>query len=177
MTTDEKPTTAAPNNTTGQTESVVVPEKTDQPVSNTVADTATKPRDTPVEKPAEKQKPIEELWQIVTSQSHPEIWGVVLADPAAHVPSQIVLQKFLNAYDGDLTKAKETLTNTLKWRHENKPLELLKHAHAKAKFDGLGYVTIYGTASAGQPEGKEVFTWNIYGGVKDINETFGDLSE
>ena len=172
---DEKATTAAPNNTTGATETVVVRDKTETATNGTATAPLKSTEGQEQLKPA--STPLQELWQIVKSHTHPEIWGVTLADPERHPPTQIVLQKFINAYDGNLAKAKETLTNTLDWRHKTKPLDLLKKAHAKAKFDGLGYVTSYGTAAAGEPEGKEVFTWNIYGGVKDIKTTFGDLPE
>jgi len=55
-------------------------------------------------------------------------------------------------------------------------LELLQKKFNAAKYAGLGYVTTYGGEDAG-PEGKEVFTWNIYGSAKNINETFGNLEE
>lgn len=158
MSTEPKATTAAPNNTTGQTETAVVPEKSEEPVkaNATTTDTA-KPAEAP-KSDVSTTSPIEDLWQLAKKHDHPEIWGVLLADPATHVPSQIVFQKFLNAYDGDLVRAKDTLTRTLDWRHQTKPLELLKKAHAKGKFDGLGYVTAYGSALPGEKDGKEVFS-------------------
>jgi phosphatidylinositol transfer protein SFH5 len=194
MSADEKPTTAAPNNTTGQAETAVVPENKEiasepGPTAATASaaaeiapngdaaaaaklDNATTTADQSQPPPA----PIQQLWLIAKSHDHNEIWGVQLADPETHVPSQIVFQKFLNAYDGDLAKAKDTLTNTLDWRKETRPLDLLDKGHKKAKFEGLGYVTEYGT-SGEDPEAREVFTWNIYGGVTDINNTFGELDE
>ncbi|KAI1806561.1 CRAL/TRIO domain-containing protein [Daldinia bambusicola] len=132
-------------------------------------------------KPDEPTTPIQELWKVVQAQSHPEVWGVTLADPATHVPSQIVLQKYLNANDGDVVKARDQLEKTLAWRAKMKPLELAKQTFSKAKFEGLGYVTKYVAgdekAADENPESREVFTWNIYGGVKSINETFGVLEE
>lgn len=197
---EPRATTAAPNNTTGQAETAIVPETkgaTSDPgtaaAAATVAASGTsetpangnaakdaKPSETAP--PAEEQSkappaPIQRLWSIAKAHDHPEIWGVQLADPNTHVPSQIVFQKFLNAYDGDLDQAKETLIKTLHWRQQTKPLDLLTKAHQSGKFDGLGYVTSYGPGTAGEPESKEVFTWNIYGGVSDINKTFGDLQE
>ncbi|KAL2186173.1 CRAL/TRIO domain-containing protein, partial [Thermothelomyces heterothallicus CBS 203.75] len=123
------------------------------------------------------ETPIGQLWAAARASGHPEIWGVTLADPSSHVPTRIVLQKYLNANDGDLAKAKDQLTKTLEWRAKTKPLELVKKVFSKAKFDGLGYVTRYLEDGSGEPEGKEVFTWNIYGGVKSIEETFGKLDE
>lgn len=132
--------------------------------------------------PAETSKPetkpsapLTDLWATAQAHAHPEIWGVTLADPETHVPSQIILQKYLNANDGDLAKAKDQLTKTLDWRAKTKPLELLQKKHSKEKFSGLGYVTTY-TADA-DAKAKEVFTWNIYGSVKSLEDTFGKLEE
>lgn len=187
MSADEKPTTAAPNNTTGQAETAVVPDDTElasepgpaaataaaatETVANGDAGPAAKSDET-----SPPPAPIQQLWLIAKAHDHPEIWGVQLADPETHIPSQIVFQKFLNAYDGDLTKAKDTLTKTLDWRKETRPLDLLDKGHKKAKFEGLGYVTDYGTGGD-HPEAREVFTWNIYGAVSDMDNTFGDLNE
>lgn len=110
--------------------------------------------------------------QLAKENGHPEIWGVPLADPATHVPSQIVFQKYLNANDGDLDKAKDQLAKTLQWRAKMKPLELVYRVYPKSKFEGLGFVTTYTSGAA-----REVLTWNIYGNVQSIEETFGDLDE
>ncbi|KAL1870908.1 hypothetical protein VTK73DRAFT_2363 [Phialemonium thermophilum] len=129
---------------------------------------------------APSKTPIAELWELAQAHGHPEIWGVTLADPTTHIPTRIVLQKYLNANDGDLAKAKDQLKKTLEWRAQTRPLELVKKKFNKAKFGGLGYVTSYteegGENAAGGPK-KDVFTWNIYGGVKSIEETFGNLNE
>lgn len=131
-----------------------------------------------MEKPVEKKAtPIEELWALAKSHGHPEIWGVSLADPQTHVPSQVILQKYLNANDGDLIKAKDQLTKTLDWRAKMQPLELMKKQFSQTKFGGLGYTTVYGDVDAADPEAREVFTWNIYGSVKSLEETFGKLQE
>lgn len=131
-----------------------------------------------IEKAAPALSPIAQLWEASKASSHPEIWGVTLADPDTHVPSQIVLQKYLNANDGDVAKAKEQLIKTLEWREKMKPLDLLKKAFDKTKFGSLGYVTAYvaGDAAA-DPELKEVFNWNIYGAVESIDQTFGNLEQ
>lgn len=131
------------------------------------------------EKVEEKSKstPIQGLWSLANSHGHHEIWGVTLADPDSHIPSQVVFQKYLNANDGDLNKAKDQLQKTLEWRKQMKPLELLEKSHSVEKFDGLGYVTSYGSSDGGEPDGKEVFTWNVYGIVKDHSNTFGNIKE
>lgn len=119
--------------------------------------------------------PITQLWKLVQDSDHPEIWGVTLANPDTHIPSQVVFQKYLNANDGDVELAKAQLTKTLEWRKKAKPLELIGKTFSRAKYEGLGYVTTYGTGEG--PEGREIFTWNIYGGVKSIPETFGNVEE
>lgn len=80
---------------------------------------------------------------------------------ATNIPTQIILQKYLNANDGDVTKAKEQLTKTLEWRAKMKPLEMIKGKYSKEKFGGLGYVTVYGpeVEKSTEPEYKEIFTW------------------
>jgi phosphatidylinositol transfer protein SFH5 len=86
---------------------------------------------------------------------------VKLTDPSTSIPTQIILQKYLNANDGDVTKAKDQLTKTLEWRAKMKPLEMIKGKYSEIKFGGLGYVTVYepeGEKSA-EPESKEIFTW------------------
>ncbi|EPE06990.1 phosphatidylinositol transfer protein sfh5 [Ophiostoma piceae UAMH 11346] len=113
---------------------------------------------------------------------HPEIWGVTLADPETDIPSQIVFQKYLNANDGHLAKAKDQLLKTLQWRADTKPLELIEKEYTREKFYGLGYVTTYyndtaATYKSDEPETKEVFTWNIYGNAKDKTATFGEIDE
>lgn len=138
--------------------------------------------DTTTEKtPGDLKPEVAKLWEVCQAHEHKEIWGVTLRDPSSDVPTQIVLTKFLNANDGDTTQAVDQLTKTLDWRAKTKPLELLKKSFSKAKFGGLGYVTSH-TEAAGSEESKdpalkEVFTWNIYGNVKSMDETFGNLEE
>lgn len=127
------------------------------------------------QKSADSSSPIQALWADAQQNAHKEIWGVTLADPATHVPSQIILQKYLNANDGDLNKAKEQLKNTLNWRAKSNPSALIEKKYSKDKFTGLGFVTSYTDDTAGSSGQKEVFTWNIYGGVKDYEKSFGDL--
>ncbi|KAK0610977.1 CRAL-TRIO domain-containing protein, partial [Immersiella caudata] len=132
--------------------------------------------ETEKELPISEESPLAQLWKTAQATGHPEIWGVTLADPDTHIPSQIVLQKYLNANDGDLVKAKDQLVKTLEWRAKMQPLELVKKVFNKAKFEGLGFVTTHGDDVV-EPENNEIFTWNIYGGVKSIEETFGNVDE
>ncbi|KAH8655187.1 CRAL-TRIO domain-containing protein [Xylariales sp. PMI_506] len=117
---------------------------------------------------------LSQLYAAAVAHGHPEVWGVTLADPETHVPSQIIFQKYLNANEGIFSKAKDQLIKTLDWRAQMKPLELLEKTFDKAKFDGVGYVTSYTDDTVEGPESKEVFTWNVYGIVKKMEETFGD---
>ena len=102
------------------------------------------------------------------------MWGVELSTES-HAPSSIVLEKFLRANTKDVAKAKAQLIEALKWRKKMNPVKLLEEtAFDASKFGGLGYVTVYPQAEG---KVKEIITWNIYGGVKDIKGTFGNVEE
>ncbi|KAL8370029.1 hypothetical protein RB595_000404 [Gaeumannomyces hyphopodioides] len=165
------PVTAAPAaaSTTPGPEALKDTEATKAAVPAATSEPETKPT-TPA-----ASTPLKDLWATAQAHAHSEIWGVTLADPETHVPSQIILQKYLNANDGDLAKAKDQLTKTLDWRAKAKPLELLEKKYNKQKFSGLGYVATYATDAGAKA--KEVFTWNIYGSVKSMEDTFGKLEE
>jgi hypothetical protein len=110
------------------------------------------------------------LPSILEKTGHPEMWGVTLKD-SNDPPTANVLIKFLRANEGNAKLAEEQLTKALEWRKKMDPLSIADAARfSKTKFGGLGYVTTYNAS-------KEVFTWNIYGAVKDINGTFGDVDE
>lgn len=132
--------------------------------------------------PATAQTPLSQLFtalpSIVSSANHSEIWGVTLSQDKNHVPTSIVLEKFLRANDRDVTKAKAQLIEALKWRKEMQPAELLdKEEFDPAKFGSLGYVTTYESKDVRNGGRKEIVTWNIYGAVKDLKSTFGDVKE
>ncbi|KAI3319269.1 CRAL-TRIO domain-containing protein [Xylariaceae sp. AK1471] len=162
-------TTAAPPAPASAPEAEPAPASAPAPAPTPVApqETAKAPL------PDEPTTPLQELWLTAKAHSHPEIWGVTLADPSTHIPSQIVLQKYLNANDGDVVKSRDQLTKTLDWRKKMQPLELIKQTYSKEKFGSLGYVTVHSKDGVT----KEIFTWNIYGNVKSIDTTFGDLDE
>lgn len=105
---------------------------------------------------------------MISSTNHSEMWGVELTDPSISTPTQVILQKYLNANDQDVARAKDQLTKSLAWRAKMKPLELTKAKHSREKFSGLGYVTVYqGVEKSYEgyhkkptaPESKEIFTW------------------
>ncbi|KAL3486278.1 CRAL-TRIO domain-containing protein [Aspergillus germanicus] len=113
---------------------------------------------------------------ILSTTGHSEMWGVPLKNDATDVPTINVLIKFLRANAGDLKLAEEQLTKALAWRKEYDPLTLVdseKKSYAEAKFGGLGYLTTYER----EDKGDFIVTWNIYGAVKKIDETFGDIEE
>lgn len=94
--------------------------------------------------------------------------------PSPPHTTMVVLQKFLRANAGDVTKAKEQLISSLKWRKEYRPLEALNETFSKDKFGGLGYVTKIKGAKETKNE-DDVVTFNIYGAAaKDFKKTFGD---
>jgi phosphatidylinositol transfer protein SFH5 len=118
-------------------------------------------------------KLFKELPAIIKEADHNEMWGVTLGDES-HIPTTIVLEKYLRANTNDVSKAKAQLTEALKWRKRMEPSKLLEAEYDSAKFGDLGYVT---TFPAAEGKSKEIITWNIYGAVKDIKATFGDVQE
>jgi hypothetical protein len=102
------------------------------------------------------------------------MWGVELTN-SSDVPTSIVLEKFLRANNQDVAKAKAQLIEAMKWRKGIQPRKLLDETEFdQAKFGSLGYVTVYPKTDSHE---KEVVTWNIYGAVKNKQETFGNVEE
>lgn len=114
----------------------------------------------------------ENLPGIIAAAGHSEMWGVSLKN-SADIPTVNVLIKFLRANEGNLPAAGEQLRKALEWRKATKPLELIESGkYSATKYGGLGYLTTY--EQDGHPL---VFTWNIYGAVKNMSATFGDSDE
>lgn len=147
---------------------------TDTKAANPVDAAAAVKETTPTKTPFEQFDA--KLPEILKEVGHDEMWGVKLAFPASsHIPTGIVIQKFLNANDGDLTKALEQFTGALKFRKEKKPLDLVTKTFSAKKFADLGAVTVYDVKDSSVPE---VFTWNLYGNVKGkMDEVFVPLDE
>jgi hypothetical protein len=156
-----------------------VPAAEDQKIGASEASSQAQPAPVVEEKsPASADTPLSkllsELPSIIEEADHKEIWGVELSD-ASHVPTSIVLEKFLRANTKDVAKAKAQLVEALKWRKKVDPAKLLTEAEFDpAKFGDLGYVTVYSKTESHE---KEIVTWNIYGAVKDNKETFGNVEE
>ncbi|KAL2863352.1 CRAL/TRIO domain protein [Aspergillus lucknowensis] len=182
-TTTEAAPTAAPGTTEAKSEA---PPETEQgPAEETTMATASEEKKMAEDEPSKpeyftKTPALEELFDrlptILSNTGHGEMWGVPLKHDAADVPTINILIKFLRANVGDLKLAEEQLTKALEWRKQYDPLTLVdsaKRSYDAAKFGGLGYLSTY------EREGKGdlVVTWNIYGAVKKIDETFGDIEE
>ncbi|KAL1879152.1 Non-classical phosphatidylinositol transfer protein (PITP) [Diaporthe australafricana] len=162
-------------------EAAKVDEKTEtKPTADEAAATKEKAPAAAAKDVTPKKTPFEEfdakVPDILKEIDHDEVWGVKLVTPASsHVPTQIVIQKFLNANDGDLTKAIDQFKGALKFRKEKKPLELIRKTFKAEKFGDLGAVTVYPVKDSSIPE---VFTWNLYGNVKGkIDDVFTPLDE
>ncbi|KAL4964454.1 CRAL/TRIO domain protein [Aspergillus stella-maris] len=114
----------------------------------------------------------ERLPTILSTAGHSEMWGVPLKHDTADISTINVLIKFLRANGGNAKPAEEQLSKALTWRKENDPTALVKKTYDSDKFAGLGYLTQY------QREGKSdlIVTWNIYGAVKKVEATFGDVN-
>ena len=112
------------------------------------------------------------LTDIVAQAGHGEMWGVKLA-ASDHAPTQVILQKFLRANNGDVAAAEKQLISALEWRKKVNPTALVSEVFDAKKFGDLGFVTKHKDDA-----GKEtIITWNIYGSVKDNKATFGDVQE
>lgn len=123
-------------------------------------------KDTPLTKLASQ------LSDITQRAGHSEMWGVQLSN-LDHIPTKVVLQKFLRANNGDSAAAKDQLLSALQWRKDMRPEQLVTQAFDKKKFGDLGFVTVHQ-----DKDGKEtIVTWNIYGAVKDKKATFANVKE
>jgi hypothetical protein len=173
--------TEAPSQTSAAPAPAPVPAKEEEEETG-ASETPSQPQSTPA---AEEKGPVSptgtplsnlfaELPSIIATVGYTEMWGVELRN-SSDVPTCIVLEKFLRANTQDVTKAKAQLIEALKWRKEVQPQKLLDETEFdQAKFGGLGFVTAYPKTESHE---KEIVTWNIYGGVKDKQATFGDAKE
>ncbi|KAF5533244.1 SFH5-phospholipid transporter [Fusarium phyllophilum] len=136
----------------------------------------TVPAAVPAENPATPETPLTKLnahlEDIFTKTLHKEMWGVQLTN-IDHVPTKVVLQKFLRANNDDPVAAEKQLTQALEWRKKVNPTALVTQTFDKSKFGDLGYVTVH----KGENGKETIITWNIYGAVKDNKATFGNVEE
>jgi hypothetical protein len=136
----------------------------------------TVPAAVPAENPATPETPLTKLnarlEDIFTKTLHKEMWGVQLTN-IDHVPTKVVLQKFLRANNDDPVAAEKQLTQALEWRKKMNPTALVTQTFDRSKFGDLGYVTVH----KGENGKESIITWNIYGAVKDNKATFGNVEE
>ncbi|SCO87220.1 related to SFH5-phospholipid transporter [Fusarium oxysporum] len=136
----------------------------------------TVPAAVPAENPATPETPLTKLnarlEDIFSKTLHKEMWGVQLTN-IDHVPTKVVLQKFLRANNDDPVAAEKQLTQALEWRKKMNPTALVTQTFDKSKFGDLGYVTVH----EGENGKETIITWNIYGAVKDNKATFGNVEE
>ncbi|RBR03270.1 hypothetical protein FVER53590_02522 [Fusarium verticillioides] len=130
----------------------------------------------PAENPATPETPLTKLnarlEDIFTKTLHKEMWGVQLTN-IDHVPTKVVLQKFLRANNDDPVAAEKQLTQALEWRKKMNPTALVTQTFDRSKFGDLGYITVH----KGENGKETIITWNIYGAVKDNKATFGNVEE
>lgn len=173
---EDKPTEDKPaeDKAAGETKAESKPAEPAGAAAGTTQEKEKEPEPTPKKTPLDQFDA--KLPELLKEIGHDEMWGVKLVSPASsHVPTAVVLQKFLNANDGDLAKAVDQFKGALKFRKEKKPLELLGKTFSANKFADLGAVTVYTVKDSAIPE---VFTWNLYGNVKGkMDEVFVPLEE
>ncbi|CAK9785875.1 CRAL/TRIO domain-containing protein [Cutaneotrichosporon oleaginosum] len=106
---------------------------------------------------------------IIDAASHRQIWGVTLDGATPTFATLLILQKYLRSVADDVDAAAAALQSTLVWRREFGLDAAPIWEEQFEGFEGLGYVTHLSTG--------EVVTWNLYGAVKDLGATFGDLDK
>jgi hypothetical protein len=124
----------------------------------------------------------DKLASIIAEAGYNEMWGIRLQEHFAHVPTTIILQKFVRANIANADKeggvvgaAAEQLTRALAWRREMLPRHKLDlDSFDLNKFNGLGYLTKHETLNGPRPI---IITWNLYGSVPDKKATFGNVDE
>ncbi|KAI8875161.1 CRAL/TRIO domain-containing protein [Backusella circina FSU 941] len=97
------------------------------------------------------------------------LWGMPLDKDSNDDRLRVLLVKFLRARDLDLPKAREMLTNTLKWRKEFNADTILEEEFDTSIFNNdIGL--LYKTDNEGSP-----VTYNFYGKI-DQQTVFGDVN-
>ncbi|PIA14997.1 CRAL/TRIO domain-containing protein, partial [Coemansia reversa NRRL 1564] len=116
---------------------------------------------------------VEDAGKASTKPVNASLWGIpLLSESDSETPERdlrldVILAKFVKARNNDVEKAREMLTNTLKWRAEFGVDGILEETFPEDVFGKVGY--LYGHDTAGRP-----VTYNFYGGL-DNKLVFGDL--
>lgn len=116
-----------------------------------------------------------QLEATVKEAGHSEVYGITLST-STPFHTKLILQKFLRANQNDVSRAKQQLLDTLKWRKEFDPVKAMNETYSKERFGGLGYVLEL-EGVPGSENKRDIATFNIYGAVKDKKATFGDLDK
>ncbi|PWW72215.1 CRAL/TRIO domain-containing protein, partial [Tuber magnatum] len=104
-----------------------------------------------------------------------KMWGVTLSTDREDFHTKLILQKFLRGNKNDVAAAEKQFVETIKWRRGYFDADgKVIGTWDQKKFAGLGWITKEKVRSSDQ---EVVVTWNIYGAVKNFNETFGDVDE
>ncbi|KAF2262614.1 phosphatidylinositol transfer protein SFH5 [Lojkania enalia] len=111
--------------------------------------------------------------ELTEQAAYNEVYGIILSKTNPF-HTKLILQKFLRANSNDLSKAKDQLLDTLKWRKEFQPSKAANEKHDPERFAGLGYILDLENVPDSANK-KDIVTFNIYGAVKDNKKTFGDL--
>lgn len=111
---------------------------------------------------------------LIKDAGHAQIWGVTLDPATPTFATLLILQKYLRSVSDDVDAAAAALRKTLAWRREfgldgAKPIWDEEFGD---EFTGLGYLTHIQTSGR-----EEAVTWNLYGAVSDLGETFGNLDK
>jgi len=101
------------------------------------------------------------LQNLMRELAHHEVWGINLVDDnIKHLPTRLVLAKFLQASNNDTEEALKRLRSTMIWRKRTKPRELMTHVYCHEKFAGIGFVHNHE-----DDEGRVVAAFTIFGDI------------
>ncbi|KAM0325081.1 hypothetical protein ACHAQA_007620 [Verticillium albo-atrum] len=109
------------------------------------------------------------------SQSTPHgISFVGLNSRERSTAATIVLQKFLRAADYDVETAVANFSATMRWRKKYDPSAKLAKMFDPKRFGDMGFITRHRIDEHGR---NIVVMWNLYGVIKDVVATFGDIRQ
>ncbi|KAB5547010.1 hypothetical protein GE09DRAFT_1190868 [Coniochaeta sp. 2T2.1] len=101
------------------------------------------------------------LKNLMKELGHHEMWGIPLVDDnIKHLPTRLVLAKYLQASNNDTEEAIKRLRSTMIWRKQTKPRELMTKVYSHETFAGLGFVHNHE-----DDEGRVVAAYTLFGEV------------
>jgi hypothetical protein len=100
--------------------------------------------------------------KMMSELNHHEMWGVQLVGTdTKHLPTRLVLAKFLQANAGDKFEAMRQFRKALIWRKKSNPRQLMKRVFDSKRFAGIGYIQ-----EQQGVDGKVVVVFAFYGHMK-----------